>query len=102
MTVEVVGRKVQENPYRRCQRGCEIDLVGGAFDDVVASGRRWVERHDGAADIAARLRVAPRPDENVRNERCSCRLSVGAGDRNERRPGRTGSPLPGKKLNIAD
>ena len=58
VAVEMVGRQVEQDAGGRVDRGREVDLVGRALDDVEALGRRRVERHDGAADIAAHLRVA--------------------------------------------
>ncbi|TGQ96524.1 hypothetical protein EN847_33430, partial [Mesorhizobium sp. M1C.F.Ca.ET.204.01.1.1] len=39
-------------------RGRKVDLVGRALDHVMPLRLRRIERHDGAADIAAHLGVA--------------------------------------------
>ena len=85
VAVEMVRRQIEQDAGGRIDRGREVDLVGRALDHVEALGRRRVERHDGAADIAAHLRVAAGRLEDVGGERGRRRFAVGAGDGDERR-----------------
>jgi hypothetical protein len=66
VAVEMIRRQVEQDAGGRVDRGREVDLVGRAFDHIEAVGRRRIERHDGAADIAAHLRVAAGGLEDVR------------------------------------
>ncbi len=60
MAVDVIGREIDQHADRRRQRGRQIDLEGGAFDDVNAPFGGRLEIEDRHADIAAELHVAPR------------------------------------------
>ena len=98
----MVGREVQEYPRGRIERRRKVDLVGGAFDNIIAFRRRRIERQDGRAYVSAQLRVAAAALQDMGDERRRRRLAVGPGNGDERAIGRMRPSLPDEKLDVAD
>ena len=102
VSVEMVGRDVDEKSDAGAKRGREIDLIGRTFDDMHPSGggRRQVEnRH---ADIAAHRDLASGLLEHMGDQRGGRRFAVGAGDRDEGRVRRSRAALAREQLDVAD
>ena len=82
VTVQMIGRYVQENADGGAQRRRQIDLVGRDFEHVTAAGCERLQRQRGDADIAAHLRIAAGMIDQMRDQRRGGRFAVGAGNRN--------------------
>ena len=102
VTIEMIRRDIQHHAHRRIERRRQIDLERRHLDDVKPIGRWFVERQDRAADIAAELRVVTGVAKNMRDQRRRRRFAVRTGNRNERRLGRTQSPLAREHFDIAN
>ena len=102
VAVEMVGRQVEQDAGGRIDGGRKVDLVRGAFDHVEPVVGQRIKRHDGSADIAAHLGVAPRRLQDMRGERRGRRLSVGPGDRDEGRGRRLQDALTCEEFDVAD
>ena len=102
VAVEMIGRQIEQDAGGRIDRRRQVDLVGRALDHVEALGRRRIERHDGAADIAAHLRVAAGRLDDVGGQRRRRRFAVGAGDGDERRARGAARALAREQLDVAD
>ena len=102
MTVEVIGREVEQNADRRIYGRSEIDLEGRALDDVVAAGARRIERQDRPADVAAERHLAAAHRQQMRDESRRGRLAVGAGDGDERRCRHGAATLAAEQFDVAD
>ena len=102
MTIEMVGRQVEQDSGSRVQRRGKIDLVGRAFDHIEPPIPGRIERQNGPADIATKLRIATTCFEDMGNQCRGGRFAVGPGDRDERAIRRMSSPLPHEDLDVAD
>jgi hypothetical protein len=58
VTIEMIGRQVEQDAGGGIERRGKIDLIGRAFDDEEAAIPGRIERQHGTADIAAKLPVA--------------------------------------------
>ena len=90
MTIEMVGRYVQQHRHVAGQRRRQFELVGAELKDIdpIRSHRLKLQRR--SADITADLRRHPGRLQNVTDQRRGGRFSIGSGDTDD--PGlRTGA-----------
>ena len=102
VAIEMVRRQIDQYADRRRQRRREIDLERRTFDDMDSRIVRRLQRQNRRSDIAAELRVAPRPRQNMGDQRCRRRLAIGAGDRDERRAARERVAFTAEEFDVAN
>lgn len=102
MPVEMIGSEVEKNAGSRIDRGCQVNLVGRALNNVEALRLRRIEAQYRRTDIAAKLRIATSRFQNMCDQRRGGRLAVGPGNRNEGAIRRVGTTFSDKELDIAD
>ena len=98
VTVDVVGRDVDQHRDVEHVREDELELIGGEFEDIGARGAERIERQHRRPEIAADRRLLAGGFEDVADQRRDRGLAVGAGDADE-----PGAGLgPRHELDVAD
>ena len=98
----MVGCQIEEDADRGAERRREIDLIGGAFHDIVMFGRRLGEGEDRNTDIAAELGVTSGCADAMGDQGRRGRFAVGAGDGDERRQGGLHRALAAENFHVAN